>query len=97
MRFSIKHSLGSLTYPVLDFDRDANLDTPYHYKDLELLRQLYRWMVALILFDDKINKHYLVRGTKPESTANWESLYVGLKQEGDFISGNTDFSLKVKR
>jgi DNA mismatch repair protein MutL len=20
--------------PVLDFDRDANLDTPYHYKDL---------------------------------------------------------------
>jgi DNA mismatch repair protein MutL len=22
--------------PVLDFDRDANLDTPYHYKDLEV-------------------------------------------------------------
>jgi DNA mismatch repair protein MutL len=21
--------------PVLDFDRDSNLDTPYHYKDLE--------------------------------------------------------------
>jgi DNA mismatch repair protein MutL len=38
-----------------------------------------------------------VRGTKPESTANWESLYVGLKQEGDFISGNTDSPLKVKR
>jgi DNA mismatch repair protein MutL len=36
----------------------------------------------------------LVRGTKPESTANWESLYVGLKQEGDFISGNTDFSFE---
>jgi hypothetical protein len=33
----------------------------------------------------------LVRGTKPESTANWESLYVGLKQ--DFISG-TDFSFE---
>jgi hypothetical protein len=34
------------------------LDTPYHYKDLRLLRQLYRWMVALTFSDDKINKHY---------------------------------------
>jgi hypothetical protein len=39
----------------------------------------------------------LVRGTKPESTANWESLYVGLKQEGDFISGILISPLKVKR
>jgi DNA mismatch repair protein MutL len=23
--------------PVLNFDRDSNLDTPYHYKDLEVL------------------------------------------------------------
>jgi hypothetical protein len=35
----------------------------------------------------------LVRGTKNESTASWESLYVGLKQ-GDFISGTTDFSFE---
>jgi DNA mismatch repair protein MutL len=51
LRASIKHSLGQFNVaPVLDFDRDANLDTPYHYKDLRLLRLLYRWMVALILF-----------------------------------------------
>jgi hypothetical protein len=36
--------------PVLDFDRDANLDTPYHYKDLEVATPIYRWMVVLILF-----------------------------------------------
>jgi DNA mismatch repair protein MutL len=47
--------------PVLDFDRDANLDTPYHYKDLRLLRPTYRWMVVLTFSDDKINKHYLVQ------------------------------------
>ncbi len=36
LRASIKHSLGQFNVaPVLDFDRDANLDTPYHYKDLE--------------------------------------------------------------
>jgi DNA mismatch repair protein MutL len=34
LRASIKHSLGQFSAPVLDFDRDANLDTPYHYKDL---------------------------------------------------------------
>jgi DNA mismatch repair protein MutL len=38
LRASIKHSLGQFNVaPVLDFDRDANLDTPYHYKDLRLL------------------------------------------------------------
>jgi DNA mismatch repair protein MutL len=37
LRASIKHSLGQFNVaPVLDFDRDANLDTPYHYKDLEV-------------------------------------------------------------
>jgi DNA mismatch repair protein MutL len=31
LRSSIKHSLGQFNVaPVLDFDRDANLDTPYN-------------------------------------------------------------------
>ncbi|WP_299207806.1 DNA mismatch repair endonuclease MutL [uncultured Dokdonia sp.] len=34
LRSTIKHSLGQFNIaPVLDFDRDANLDTPYSYKD----------------------------------------------------------------
>jgi DNA mismatch repair protein MutL len=34
LRSTIKHSLGQFNVaPVLDFDRDANLDTPYHFKD----------------------------------------------------------------
>jgi DNA mismatch repair protein MutL len=44
LRASIKHSLGQFNVaPVLDFDRDANLD-PYHYKIWRLLRQLWWWM-----------------------------------------------------
>jgi DNA mismatch repair protein MutL len=44
LRASIKHSLGQFNVaPVLDFDRDANLDTPYHYKDLRLLRYTGGW------------------------------------------------------
>lgn len=34
LRSSIKHSLGQFNIaPAFDFDRDANLDIPYHYKD----------------------------------------------------------------
>jgi DNA mismatch repair protein MutL len=35
LRSSIKHSLGQFNAPVLDFDRDSNLDTPYNYKNLK--------------------------------------------------------------
>jgi DNA mismatch repair protein MutL len=97
LRASIKHSLGQFNVaPVLDFDRDSNLDTPYHYKDLEGATPTIQVDGSFNPFsDDKINKHYSgLPYKKPESTANWESLYVGLKQEGDFISGNTDFSFE---
>jgi hypothetical protein len=42
-------------------------------------------MVALILLDDKINKHYSGSGTKLDRKLG--KLIRGLKQEGDFISG----------
>ena len=33
LRSAVKHSLGQFNIaPVLDFDRDANLDTPYSYE-----------------------------------------------------------------
>ena len=33
LRSAVKHSLGQFNIaPVLDFDKDANLDTPYDYK-----------------------------------------------------------------
>lgn len=98
LRASIKHSLGQFNVaPVLDFDRDSNLDTPYHYKDLEGATPTIQVDGSFNPFsDDKVNKHYSSGSSyrKPEATASWESLYVGLKQEGEFISGNTDFSFE---
>src|SRR5690606_15029812 len=36
LRSSVKHSLGQFNVaPVLDFERDSNLDTPYSYKNAE--------------------------------------------------------------
>jgi DNA mismatch repair protein MutL len=97
LRASIKHSLGQFNVaPVLDFDRDSNLDTPYSYKDLEGSTPTIQVDGSFNPFsDDKVNKHYSGSSyKKPEPTANWESLYVGLKQEGEFVSGNTDFSFE---
>jgi len=97
LRASIKHSLGQFNVaPVLDFDRDSNLDTPYHYKDLEGATPTIQVDGSFNPFsDDKVNKHYSGSSyKKPEPTASWESLYVGLKQEGEFISGSTDFSFE---
>ena len=82
LRSSIKHSLGQFNVaPILDFDRDANLDTPYHYKNLEGTTPTIQVNGSYNPFsDDKPNKHFSTY-RKPEPTAKWESLYVGLKQD----------------
>jgi DNA mismatch repair protein MutL len=102
LRASIKHSLGQFNVaPVLDFDRDANLDTPYHYKDLEGAVPTIQVDSTFNPFsDDKVNKHYAGSGSsgssykKPVSTASWESLYVGLKQEPEFSIESNEISFE---
>lgn len=97
LRASIKHSLGQFNVaPVLDFDRDANLDTPYHYKDLEGETPTIQVDGTFNPFtDDKTNQHYSKSGSasssgsgsysgyskRVEPTASWESLYVGLETD----------------
>ncbi|OXG08877.1 DNA mismatch repair protein MutL [Flavobacterium araucananum] len=65
LRASIKHSLGQFNVsPVLDFDRDANLDTPYHYKDLEGETPTIQVDGTFNPFtDDKTNQHYSKAGS----------------------------------
>jgi len=85
LRSAVKHSLGQFNVsPVLDFERDANLDTPYLYKNKDA-------DFPTIQLDSNFNpfakekpaKSLSSFGTykKETNTANWESLYVGLKQE----------------
>ncbi|QBN18400.1 DNA mismatch repair endonuclease MutL [Flavobacterium nackdongense] len=91
LRASIKHSLGQFNVaPVLDFERDANLDTPYHYKDLEGATPTIQVDRSFNPFaeDSKPNKHFTNSNSsfrKAEPSANWESLYVGLKQDSEEI------------
>lgn len=86
LRASIKHSLGQFNVaPVLDFDRDSNLDTPYHYKDLEGATPTIQVDGNFNPFAEEKPSKQFSSYRKPEPTANWESLYVGLKQDTDEI------------
>ena len=90
LRSAIKHSLGQFNVaPVLDFDRDANLDTPYQYQNkiaafptIQLDREYNPFL------EEKSNKNFSVSSNfrKPEAQPSWESLYVGLKQAGQQIA-----------
>ncbi|NHM06165.1 DNA mismatch repair endonuclease MutL [Flavobacterium sp. CYK-4] len=95
LRASVKHSLGQFNVaPVLDFDRDANLDTPYHYKNAEVtyptiqvdsnFNPFAQEKSASYSDKAKIKKQHHYEKERPMPT--WESLYVGLKDDTDSIA-----------
>ena len=90
LRSAVKHSLGQFNVsPVLDFERDSNLDTPYQYKNAEAATPTIQVDGNFNPFsDDRNNKHFSsdsYRHRKSEP-AGWEGLYVGLKQETETIT-----------
>ncbi|MGY5846968.1 DNA mismatch repair endonuclease MutL [Salegentibacter sp. HM20] len=85
LRSAIKHSLGQFNVaPVLDFERDSNLDTPYDYKNKDA-------EVPKIEVDRNFNPFAENTSTKTsrpsyipkseKSSASWESLYSGMQNE----------------
>lgn len=93
LRSAIKHSLGQFNVaPVLDFDRDPNLDTPYQYQNKEAEFPTIQVDRSYNPFaEDKPSKSFSSSPSykKPEAQPNWESLYVGLKQAGQDLAEMT--------
>jgi DNA mismatch repair protein MutL len=93
LRSAIKHSLGQFNVaPVLDFDRDPNLDTPYQYQNKEAEFPTIQVDRSYNPFaEDKPSKSFSSSPSykKPETQTNWESLYVGLKQAGQELAEMT--------
>ncbi len=90
LRASVKHSLGQFNIaPVLDFERDSNLDTPYNYKQKEepsiAINTAYNPFK-----EEKNERNYSVSNNSKEQTANWEGLYVGLESKS--TKSNSDFN-----
>lgn len=90
LRSAVKHSLGQFNIaPVLDFERDATLDTPYNLKTSKT-------EVPKIEVDSDFNPFQESKPTSGKQTPsfkkapaeNWESLYVGLESKSN---GSSDF------
>jgi len=87
LRSSIKHSLGQFNVaPVLDFDRDSNLDTPYNYKNQGGASPTIQIDGNFNPFSEATPNKHFTSYRKTENTSNWESLYVGLKHDSEEIS-----------
>jgi DNA mismatch repair protein MutL len=97
LRSAIKHSLGQFNVaPILDFERDSNLDTPYHYKNIAAatVEPTIQVNGNYNPFSDEKSTKRFASYPKPESNAHWQSLYVGLKQDTETITiqnGNIHF------
>jgi DNA mismatch repair protein MutL len=103
LRSAIKHSLGQFNVaPILDFERDPNLDTPYQYQNKEAEYPSIQVDRQFNPFSDdtksiaeqiggKPSKSFASFSNykKPETQSSWESLYVGLKQAGQDIAEMT--------
>jgi DNA mismatch repair protein MutL len=74
LRSAVKHSLGMFNVaPVLDFDRDATLDTPYAYKDIKS-------DVPLIQVDSTFNP-FVTDTKKSSSSSNVSSGFSTYKKQ----------------
>ncbi|XCF06011.1 DNA mismatch repair endonuclease MutL [Tamlana crocina] len=98
LRSAVKHSLGQFNIaPVLDFEHDPNLDTPYNYKNnqaqapkIEIDRSFNPFKT-----ETKFSGSSVRQTTSFKSTPNnWDSLYVGLESKGNDQEDDsqTDFS-----
>ncbi|WP_460218808.1 DNA mismatch repair endonuclease MutL [Psychroserpens sp. MEBiC05023] len=96
LRSSVKHSLGQFNIaPVLDFDRDKNLDTPYDYKHKSASTPTVEVDRSFNPFREDQQpstpaRHHISTSYRKEPTAQWESLYVGLESKG--TKTENDFS-----
>lgn len=82
LRASVKHSIGQFNIaPVLDFERDSNLDTPYNYEQKNTPSIAVN--PAFNPFqEEKKARPYTASNYKKEPSEKWEGLYVGLESKG---------------
>jgi DNA mismatch repair protein MutL len=95
LRATVKHSLGMFNVaPILDFERDANLDVPYDYKDKTLGTPTIQVDRSFNPFETE-NEPKKYSGSSVSYTKNtqaqphWESLYTNLKQDASEVSVDT--------
>ncbi|WP_067150442.1 DNA mismatch repair endonuclease MutL [Pseudotamlana agarivorans] len=102
LRAAVKHSLGQFNIaPVLDFERDPNLDTPYNYKETVISTPKVEVDRSFNPFNDasqpsvsstqrSSHTSSFSRQEGHKSSSDWEGLYVGLESKSN--ESEVDFS-----
>jgi len=82
LRATVKHSLGQYSIsPVLDFNRDANLDTPYDFSKKTTPPSVPKITVDPTFNPFKTETKAVANSYIPKrETASWESLYVATEE-----------------
>ncbi|MFD0989818.1 DNA mismatch repair endonuclease MutL [Mariniflexile jejuense] len=83
LRSAVKHSLGQFNIaPVLDFERDASLDTPYNFNNKETNTPVIEVDRSFNPFKETYTSGKQTTAFKKQTVNNWDSLYVGLESKG---------------
>lgn len=96
LRSAVKHSLGQFNIaPVLDFERDANLDTPYNYQqksapsvEVDSNFNPFKDEVVTSKSSSSGSSFSGSPSFKKDRGTSWESLYVGLESKGNQSASN---------
>ncbi|HEY0046435.1 MAG TPA: DNA mismatch repair endonuclease MutL [Flavobacterium sp.] len=92
LRSAVKHSLGQFNVsPVLDFDRDANLDTPYHYQKKDAALPLIQIDGSYNPFIEQKQERSFSGDTfrhRKQEAPSWESMYTELRTDTDTLTGH---------
>jgi DNA mismatch repair protein MutL len=87
IKSTVKHSLGQFQIaPVLDFQRDSSMDTPYSYQGKNITNPTIEVDRSFNPFDTEQKNKPTPLGYTPKSypkknSDSWESLYVGLESK----------------
>ena len=82
LKSTIKHSLGQFNVsPVLDFDKDQNLDTPYVLSNMQAQQPGITVDPGYNPFKESGLENRDKRFFKRQPSGDWESMYVGLESK----------------
>ena len=91
LRSAVKHSLGQFNIaPVLDFEHNSNMDTPYSYKNKTVSNPNIEVDRSFNPFKEDKSSNGFQPTYKKTPASQWESLYVGLESKGN--TTKQDFS-----
>jgi DNA mismatch repair protein MutL len=82
LRSAVKHSLGQFNVaPILDFERDSNLDTPYSYRHSKAHTPTVQVSGDYNPFSAADSAVATARRSSATASPAWDSLYVNLRGE----------------